>query len=72
MKQECEELRDLVDHLARALQIENHQGSGGKTEKPTTSARPAAGQGSPVKIHPHRPASPGSGRIGKFAPLAAV
>ena len=42
MKQESEELRGLVDHLARALQNENFQGSGDKTEKPTTSARPAA------------------------------
>ncbi len=30
MKQESEELRGLVDHLARSLQNENYQGGAGR------------------------------------------
>lgn len=36
MKQESEELRALVDYLARALQVENYQAIGANSEKPAT------------------------------------
>ncbi len=42
MKQDNEDLRGLVDHLAQALQEENYRGSLGKSEKPTTSHHSAA------------------------------
>ena len=42
MKQDNEDLRGLVDHLAQALQEENYRESLGKSEKPTTSHHSAA------------------------------
>ena len=41
MKQESEELRALVDYLARALRAENSQAIGANSEKPATSGNPA-------------------------------
>ena len=41
MKQESEELRALVDYLARTLQAENSQSNGANSAKPATSGNPA-------------------------------